>query len=394
MIIMSNSEMRKLQRLVQVLLWISIFITAIPAFAPGTAAYAVTVPKLEAHTGRLTTDGETRVFVTGTVSVSGGQDIVVLDADGDRELARQEMDKEDGEGSFLLWIPQDAVNEDGQTEFRVRSKQAKGLAASKPVRVSIRESHRKKTQTIDCPAKVTLTNLRKKGTIKASVSSGKKLTFTSSNSRVVTVSKKGKIRRIKNGKATITVRAEGDDKYRPAEATIAVTSRKSTRKEQIDAAVDWAVMIAKDNSFSYGTGAGAHHFGCYFCGTNYGPRKYMKPSKRYRKTYCCNPFISAAYAHGAKHPKMLEGCRHAYGIGMKKEEFYRFGCWKCVGKPAYRKLQKGDVLVKYNHVIMYIGRHRIVEATGGTWKASSIAVRHLSRSRYRQFGFVMRYKGY
>ena len=381
-------------RFVWALLLTLVFITAMPAFASGSAAHAVTVPKIEAHTGRLTTDGETRVFVTGTVSVAGGQDIVVWDGEENRELARQEMKKEDGEGTFLLWIPQEAVNDSGRTEFCVRSKSAKGLAASKSVRVSIGESHRKKAQTIKCPSKLTLTNLKTTATIKASASSGKKLTFTSSNSRVVAVSKKGKIHRRKNGKATIIVRQEGDNTYKPAEAKIPVISRKSTRREQIDAAVDWAVKIAKDNSFAYGTGSGAHHFGCYFCGTNYGPRKYMKPSSRYKKTYCCNPFISAAYAHGAKHPRMLFACRHAFGIGMRKEEYYRFGCWKCVGKPSYGKLQKGDVLVKYNHVIMYVGHHRIVEATGGTWKASSIAVRHMSQSRYRQFGFVMRYTGY
>ena len=108
-----------------------------------------------------------------------------------------------------------------------------------------------------------------------------------------------------------------------------------------------------------------------------------KPSSRYKKTYCCNPFIHAAYAHGAQHPRMLAGCRRASGIGMEKSSFYKFGCWRCVGKPSFSKLQKGDVLVCHSHVAMYIGKKKLVEASGGGWSASSITVRHMSSSRYR-----------
>ncbi len=385
---------KRRQRAFRILILLLVCSIAVPALTDTGGAAALTVPKVKAHAGRLTTGGVTRVFITGSVSVSKGQDIVVYDTEETRELARQKVTASNGEGSFLVWIPQEAVNQNGPTGFRVCSMPAKGIAASKTIRLSIGESKRKKEQTIKCPARLTLTNLKTKASLKARTSSGLPLTYRSSNKKVAKVDAKGRVRRMGNGRATITIRQEGSDKYKPAETKIMVVSRKSNRREQIDAAVAWAVKIARDNSFSYGTGSGAHHFGCYFCGTNYGPRKYMKPSSRYKKTYCCNPFISAAYAHGAKHPRMLAACRHAYGIGMNKSDYYRFGCWKCVGKPAYGKLQKGDVLVKYNHVIMYIGRHRLVEATGGTWSAGSIAVRHLSKSRYRQFSFVMRYTGY
>jgi len=120
----------------------------------------------------------------------------------------------------------------------------------------------------------------------------------------------------------------------------------------------------------------------------------MKPSKRYKKTYCCNPFVHAAYAHGTQNPKMLKGCRKANGIAMEKSSFYKFGCWKCVGKPAYKNLQRGDVLVKSTHVAMYIGKGKMVEASGGNWSASSIAVKKMSKSRYNGFSYVMRYTGY
>ena len=104
--------------------------------------------------------------------------------------------------------------------------------------------------------------------------------------------------------------------------------------------------------------------------------------------------MHAAYAHGAQNPKMLAGCKKANGIGMEKSTFYKFKCWKCVNKPAYKKLQKGDVLVKSNHVAMYIGGGKMAEASGGGWTAGSIAVKKMSKSRYNGFSYVMRYKGY
>ena len=84
-------------------------------------------------------------------------------------------------------------------------------------------------------------------------------------------------------------------------------SKKLTREERTklarDAAVSWAITIANDNSFHYGRSSWAHHHGCYFCGTNQRPNS---PKRRAgasvaacAKTYCCNPFLTAAYRHGA-----------------------------------------------------------------------------------------------
>ena len=78
----------------------------------------------------------------------------------------------------------------------------------------------------------------------------------------------------------------------------------------------------------------------------------------------------------------------------QKVVVYQFKCWKCVNKPAYKKLQKGDVLVKSDHVAMYIGGGKMAEASGGTWSAGSIAVKKMSKSRYNGFSYVMRYTGY
>lgn len=360
-------------------------------------AYALSVPKVTIDAASLKADSTDNIVITGTVSRSKGQAIHLLAADGETVLAQTTAGNGDGSSTFKLSVPAKYANDHmsgtGTFSVYVQSQAVKGLAASKKAEVNVAVKIQK-SQTISAPSSITLTNLKTSDVIKAKASSGLKLTYKSSNSQVVSVKSNGEIKRKKNGKATITITQAGNSNYSPVTKNVQVTCRKSTKQEQIDGAVAWAIKIANDNSFTYGTGSGAHHNGCYFCGTNYGPRKYMKPSKKYKKTYCCNPFVHAAYAHGAQHPKMLKYCRKASAIDMTKSSYYRFGCWKCVGKPAYKNLQKGDVLVKSTHVAMYIGKGKMVEASGGNWSASSIAVKKMSKSRYNGFTYVMRYTGY
>ena len=355
------------------------------------SASALTVPSVTVDSTCLTVKDKAKATVIGSVSMAKGQKVVVYAADGTTVLTEVTMPDSGQAEGFKLQVPDNKVKRPGTTKVSVKSLQAEGITASAPVGVTIKAV---KTQTIKAASKVTLTNLKTTAKLNASASSGLKLTYKSSKPKVIAVSSSGKLTRKKNGKATITIKQAGNSTYLAATKKVTVTSRKSTRQEQIDGAVAWAVKIAKDNSFTYGSGSGAHHNGCYFCGTNYGPKKYMKPSKKYKKTYCCNPFVHAAYAHGAKHPGMLSGCKRANGIGMEKSTFYQFKCWKCVNKPAYKKLQKGDVLVKSDHVAMYIGGGKMAEASGGTWSAGSIAVKKMSKSRYNGFSYVMRYTGY
>ena len=47
-----------------------------------------------------------------------------------------------------------------------------------------------------------------------------------------------------------------------------------------------------------------------------------------------------------------------------------------------------------NHVAMYIGKGKFVEASGGTWSAESIAVKKFTKAKYNKFTYVMRYTGY
>ena len=165
-------------------------------------------------------------------------------------------------------------------------------------------------------------------------------------------------------------------------------------EEAINAACDWAVMIANDNSFTYGVGDRAHRFGCYFCDTNIRKKgAELVDGHSYEKTYCCNPFVHAAFAHGAGDAGMLADCQKGTGVTMKESSYTKYGTWVNAGKPSYSNLQRGDVLVKSNHVVLYIGNGQIVHAAGEGWGDGSIKVQDLSTSYYSTFSFVMRYTG-
>lgn len=196
-------------------------------------------------------------------------------------------------------------------------------------------------------------------------------------------------------------------------------SNKSIKVNGTRKAMNWACSVANDNSFAYGTGKRAHRSGCYFCKTNTGTRKYKKEKKgephyvkdsngkkhTYEKTYCCNTFITAAYAHGAKDSKTYDYCHAGSCFGMTPAEWERSKNFKRVGKAksvAYSKLVAGDVIINKksaqapHHVWMYIGHGRIVESSGGTWSAKSISVKNNAKSKYAKYQksntcYVMRY---
>ena len=154
------------------------------------------------------------------------------------------------------------------------------------------------------------------------------------------------------------------------------------------AAADWACIHAADNSFAYGKHYGLWHgkkgrrehcHGCYYCGTN--RRKWngsyrfkeAEPGSRWEKTYCCNPFICAAYAHGANHST---GCFYAnmdYNSWTSQSNSH--GRFKKMGRISGSKLQTGDIFFNGGHVWMYAGNGCRVEASIPGWGGNSIAVR-------------------
>ena len=168
-------------------------------------------------------------------------------------------------------------------------------------------------------------------------------------------------------------------------------------------AVNWAIQIASDDSFTYGKKPETSKVGCYFCGTN----QKRKP-KGYEKTYVCMTFVHAAYAHGAGDPEMLKDCQKgSHCVSLTDTNFTRYTCWEKIGNCkdlTISDLKPGDVLVKWSsnndntgHMCMYVGGDNLVEATGRGWSADSIAVRGGAAARLRSLGsnsknYVMRYR--
>lgn len=208
-------------------------------------------------------------------------------------------------------------------------------------------------------------------------------------------------------KYDIRILGYNDDIESPEEEIkFTISEEPLTNEEAIDAAIEWGVSIAEDNSFNYGTGERAHKNGCYFCGTNIGPVKNNKGKSKtkghsYEKTYCCNTFVTACFAHGAGDPEIMKLCSAGNSLDMTEDSFASYGSWESVGKPSMGNLIKGDVLVgnrsigssTSHHMALYIGNGQIVQAKRSGWDAESITVSDLTSKRYGKFDFVMHYAG-
>ena len=183
-----------------------------------------------------------------------------------------------------------------------------------------------------------------------------------------------------------------------------------TTQQVIDDTVKWAYWIARDNRFHYGYtnkkvtpwNPNAHHNGCYFCGTNTisGSRS-KKGIKDYKFTYCCNPFVGAAWAHGGCVPKALSMCQKGGSWSFGKGQGYDIcDLFKKMHHPVMKNLKKGDVLCSDSHIALYVGDGKIAEAGGGddniknskSWN-NSIRDRVLSSENYKNFKRVYRFIG-
>ena len=161
-----------------------------------------------------------------------------------------------------------------------------------------------------------------------------------------------------------------------------------------EAAVDWATMIAADNNFMYGTGQRAHKGGCYYCGTNITGGKHAKKGSKWEKTYCCNPFIAAAYVHGANIKSTCKRINGHYYGGMAASTWTCYnsmkghkGKFKQISKSS--KLKPGDIFTRSSHVWMYAGNGKRVEAAGGGFSKNSIRVK--SGSNRGRANILIRY---
>lgn len=175
----------------------------------------------------------------------------------------------------------------------------------------------------------------------------------------------------------------------------------------IDAAVKWARMIAKDNSFAYGADDHknwyhgrdrAHQVGCYFCGTNRTGAKKAKKGSRWDKTYCCNSYVMAAFVHGMGLFKKCKGgsTNASYWTGLKKDDKKLF---KIVGTNLkYSELKEGDIMCNDRHIKMFTGKSKIKgyylvsHAAGEGWGKKSIRTQRV-RGRVGKDYTVVRYIG-
>lgn len=159
----------------------------------------------------------------------------------------------------------------------------------------------------------------------------------------------------------------------------------------------WARWIAGYNIFHYGHGEHAHHNGCFFCKTQKLKMNHGIVEPEY--TYCCNPFVGAAFAHGggdATAYKMCHSC-DSWDFNMGSGSYEKSKLFDKLGKPAKSKLQAGDVLCNSHHVALYIGDGKIAEAghednnviNSKSWN-SSIEITSLD---YSSFDRVYRYNG-
>lgn len=172
-----------------------------------------------------------------------------------------------------------------------------------------------------------------------------------------------------------------------------------TNAEVIADTIKWTRWIAGDNNFHYGYGSHAHHNGCYFCGTQY--MKMGHGLKMPEHTYCCNPFVGAAWAHGGGDAEAYRLCHSCRSWGFAKSEGYeKSKLFDKLGKPKKGMLKPGDVLCSYTHVALFIDNNKIVEASMGDdnvpfsnrWN-KSIRVRNADDSDYRYFERAYRYNG-
>lgn len=134
---------------------------------------------------------------------------------------------------------------------------------------------------------------------------------------------------------------------------------KKSNAKVISDAITWAKKVAENNSFHYGYGKHSHHNGCYYCGTQH--LKKGHGIKRYETTYCCNPFVGAAWAHGGCVPEALKLCEDcdSWDFGTGKGSYEKS---KLFDKVSLKSLKKGDVLCSDSHVALYIGNGKVVQA--------------------------------
>ncbi len=191
-----------------------------------------------------------------------------------------------------------------------------------------------------------------------------------------------------------------------AASTAGRESKEDRTVKARQAAVKWALDIASDNSFHYGKSKWAHHHGCYFCGTNQkkgsAKRRAGASASECAKTYCCNPFVTAAYCHGAGAKEI--SCRSASKrINLANDSnraLHNRKAFVRVSKPKnITDLKPGDILLTPSHAMLYVGDGNVAHAAhhdngrkDSYWN-SSIKSGPISSVQWKRTSKIYRYIG-
>lgn len=167
-----------------------------------------------------------------------------------------------------------------------------------------------------------------------------------------------------------------------------------TNAEVIADTIAWLRMIANNNNFHYGCGQAAHRNGCYFCKTQ-PARKKNAGIKMWETTYCCNPFVHAGWAHGGCVPKALAICRNgsSWSFDTGSGTYHSSPLFDNLGKVAKSNLKVGDVLCSDEHVAIYAGGGKVLQAghEDNNVKNSSSWNSSISLSTWNGYTRVYRY---
>lgn len=174
---------------------------------------------------------------------------------------------------------------------------------------------------------------------------------------------------------------------------------QKTTQQAIQDALSWGKVIADNNTFHYGEYGNkvyvdpnskyyeggkyrkihdiTHSSGCHFCDTNKAKKVNKANALGYNganweRTYVCNTFVTAMYAHGAMDKTCYKYCANGSCVGMnehgRSSRLDNSSEYKYMGKLAIKDLKAGDILVSAPHMqCVYApvssARVKIIEAT-------------------------------
>lgn len=211
--------MRRTYRIATVLLIICVMLAAGSLFPA-----AKDDPGIEVYNTELVTNDLDATYIEGEIPVADGQDIVVMH--GILSIAKKTMPETGQPAKFRIKIPATEINKDKTTSIRVRATAGKTVPESLPVRAEITYKS-KEEQTIKTGSekyKLTLPGLRE--SIKAKASSGSDVYYVSSDPKVVDVDEDGNLIPTGKGKAKVSIKTIGSNKFKGVEKSIDVSVEK------------------------------------------------------------------------------------------------------------------------------------------------------------------------